>query len=42
MIHMNDLIHDLSDKALKGIVVYRALPSLHGGSLEITLPILEK
>ena len=28
-----------SDKSLKGIVVNRALPSLHGGSLEFTLTV---
>ena len=28
-----------SDKALKGTVVYRVLPSLNGGSLEITLTV---
>jgi len=29
------LIHTWSDKAFKGRVVHRALPSLHGWSLEI-------
>ena len=33
------LIHSLSDKAFKGTVVNRALPSLHGGLLEITLTV---
>ena len=31
------LIHVWSDKAFKGTVVNRTLPSLYGGSLEITL-----
>ena len=34
------LIHTWSDKDFKGSVVNRALPSLHGGSLEIMLTIL--
>ena len=33
------LIHSLSDKAFKATVVNRALPSLHGGLLEITLTV---
>jgi len=33
------LIHSWSDKALKSTLVNRALPSLHGGSLEITLAV---
>ena len=28
-----------SDKACKGIILNQALPSLHGGSLEITLTV---
>ena len=28
-----------SDKACKGIILNQALPSLHGGSLEITLTL---
>ena len=31
------LIYTWSDKAFKGTIVNQALPSLHGGSLEITL-----
>ena len=31
------LPHYLSDKGFKGTVVNQALPSLHGGSVEITL-----
>ena len=33
------LIHTWSDNALKGTVVNRAWPSLHGESLEITLTV---
>ena len=33
------LIHTWSVKAFKGTVVNQALPSLHGGSLEITLTV---
>ena len=33
------LINTQLDKAFKGTVVNRALPSLHGGSLEITLTV---
>ena len=35
------LFHTWSDKAFKGTVVNRTLPSLHGGSLEITLTGLQ-
>ena len=31
------LTHYLSDKGFNGTIVNRTLPSLHGGSLEITL-----
>ena len=34
-----DIIHTLSDKAFQGTVVNRALPFLHGGSLEYTLTV---
>ena len=33
------LFNTRSDKAFKGTVVNKALPSLHGGSLEITLTV---
>ena len=33
------LMHTRSDKAVVGTVVNRALPSLHKGSLEITLTV---
>ena len=36
------LIHTWSNKAFEGTVVNRALPSLHGGSLEITLTVTLK
>ena len=32
-------IYILSDKAFKGTIVNQALPSLHGGSLEILLTV---
>ena len=31
--------HTLSDKAFKGTFINQALPSLHGGSIEITLTV---
>jgi len=31
--------HTLSDKAFKGTYINQALPSLHGGSIEITLTV---
>ena len=34
-----DLINTWSDRAFKGTVVNPALPSLHGGLLEITLTV---
>ncbi len=33
------IIQPLSDTAFKGVIVNRALPSLHEGSLEITLTV---
>ena len=33
------LIHNWAERAFKGTVVKRALASLHGGSLEITLTV---
>ena len=33
------LIHTWSDKGIKGTVVNRAMPSMHRGSLEITLTV---
>ena len=33
-------MHTLSDKAFKGTVVNRTLPSLQGGSIEINLAVL--
>ena len=36
---MEKWISNFSDNAFKGTVVSRALPPLHGGSLEITLTV---
>ena len=33
------LLHNRSDNSFKGTVVHRTVPSLHGGSLEISLPV---
>ena len=37
IIDVDVIIHTWSDRALKGIVMDRALPSLHNGTLEFTI-----
>ena len=36
------LIHTWSDKVFKGTVVNRTLPSLHGGSIMFTVPLMRQ